>query len=39
MNISHKTVENQISEALRFLRKHLNSEALPLLLLWFLFIS
>ncbi|HEX3007102.1 MAG TPA: RNA polymerase sigma-70 factor [Bacteroidales bacterium] len=39
MNISHKTVENQITEALRFLRKHLNEENLPLALFFCLFIS
>ena len=39
LNISHKTVENQLTEALRFLRTHLNQEALPALLFFSLFIS
>jgi RNA polymerase sigma-70 factor (family 1) len=29
LNISHKTVENQLSDALRFIRTRLNSEKLP----------
>lgn len=39
LNISHKTVENQLTEALRFLRVHLNEENLPLFLFFFLFLS
>jgi RNA polymerase sigma-70 factor (ECF subfamily) len=39
LNISHKTVENQLTEALRFLRTHLNQEALPLILFFALFLS
>ncbi|NJK94523.1 MAG: sigma-70 family RNA polymerase sigma factor [Bacteroidales bacterium] len=39
MNISHKTVENQITEALRFLRTQLNKENLALVLFFTLFIS
>lgn len=38
LNISHKTVENQITEALRFLRSHLNKENIPLILFFGLFI-
>jgi RNA polymerase sigma-70 factor (family 1) len=38
MNISHKTVENQITEALKFLREHLNTENLSLVLFFSLFI-
>jgi RNA polymerase sigma-70 factor (ECF subfamily) len=38
MNISHKTVENQITEALRFLRTHLNEENIPLALFVCLFV-
>ncbi len=39
LNISHKTVENQITEALRFLRKNLNDETLPAILILSLFFS
>ena len=39
MNISHKTVENQLTEALKFIRMHLNQEYLPLILFFSLFIS
>lgn len=38
LNISHKTVENQLTEALRFLRTHLNKENIPLMLFFVLFI-
>jgi RNA polymerase sigma-70 factor (family 1) len=38
-NISHKTVENQLSEALRFLRTSLNRESVPVILLFVLFMS
>jgi RNA polymerase sigma-70 factor (family 1) len=39
MNISHKTVENQLSDALKFIRTNLNKESLPALLFFILFIS
>jgi RNA polymerase sigma-70 factor (family 1) len=39
LNISHKTVENQLTEALRFLRKNLNKEGIHALLFFILFIS
>lgn len=39
LNISHKTVENQLSDALRFIRANLNKENLPAFLFFFLFFS
>lgn len=39
MNISHKTVENQISLALKSLRKNLTKEDVGLCLFFFLFLS
>jgi RNA polymerase sigma-70 factor (family 1) len=39
MNISKKTVENQLTEALRFIRSHLTNEHLMGLLFFYLFIS
>lgn len=39
MNISHKTVENQLTDALRFIRTNLNKEELPAILFFVLFIS
>ncbi|HZY26064.1 MAG TPA: RNA polymerase sigma-70 factor [Bacteroidales bacterium] len=37
--ISHKTVENQLTDALKFIRTKLNSESLPFILFFVLFIS
>jgi RNA polymerase sigma-70 factor (family 1) len=39
LNISHKTVENQLTDALKFIRANLNEEKLSLILFFFLFIS
>ena len=39
LNISHKTVENQITDALKFIRTNLNRENIPVLLFFILFIS
>jgi len=39
LNLSHKTVENQITHALKFLRTNLNKESVPLILFFNLFIS
>lgn len=39
LNISHKTVENQLTDALKFIRTNLNKESLPVLLFFVLFIS
>jgi len=39
LGISHKTVENQLTEALRFLRTHLNREELSVFLFFMLFLS
>jgi len=39
MDISHKTVENQLTDALRFIRSNLKRENLPLILFFTLFIS
>ena len=39
LNISHKTVENQLTDALKFIRTNLNKENLPLLLFFILFVS
>jgi RNA polymerase sigma-70 factor (family 1) len=38
MNISSRTVENHLNQALRFLRKHLHSESLAGILFFFLFL-
>jgi len=38
-NISHKTVENQLTEALKFIRTHLNRENIPVVLFFTLFLS
>jgi len=39
LNISHKTVENQLSDAIRFIRTRINNESLAILLFFILFIS
>jgi RNA polymerase sigma-70 factor (ECF subfamily) len=39
LKISHKTVENQLTEALKFIRTNLNSENIPVILFFILFIS
>ena len=39
MNISKKTVENQLTEALKFIRSHLTSERITGLLFFYLFVS
>jgi RNA polymerase sigma-70 factor (ECF subfamily) len=39
LKISHKTVENQLTEALKFIRKNLNRENIPVILFFILFIS
>ena len=39
MKISHKTVENQLTEALKFIRINLNRENMPAILFFMLFIS
>ena len=39
LNISHKTVENQLTDALRFLRRNLQSERLNLFLFFILLLS
>jgi RNA polymerase sigma-70 factor (ECF subfamily) len=39
MKISHKTVENQLTDALKFIRTNLNRENIPVILYFFLFIS
>jgi RNA polymerase sigma-70 factor (family 1) len=39
LKLSHKTVENQISSALKFLREELRKEDIALVLFFFLFIS
>jgi RNA polymerase sigma-70 factor (family 1) len=39
LNISHKTVENQLTDALRFLRRNLQSERMNLILLLILLLS
>ncbi len=39
LKISHKTVENQLTEALKFIRTNLNRENVPALLFFMLFIS
>jgi RNA polymerase sigma-70 factor (ECF subfamily) len=37
--ISHKTVENQLTDALKFIRTNLNRESLSLILFYLLFLS
>jgi len=37
MKISHKTVENQLTDALKFIRTNLNRESLPVILFFVLF--
>jgi RNA polymerase sigma-70 factor (family 1) len=39
MKISHKTVENQLTDALKFIRKNLNKESIPGILFLILFFS
>ncbi len=39
LNISHKTVENQLTDALKFIRTNLNREYLPAILFFALFVS
>jgi RNA polymerase sigma-70 factor (family 1) len=39
LKISHKTVENQLTSALKFLRTNLNRESIPFILFFILFIS
>ncbi|MEI7829884.1 MAG: RNA polymerase sigma-70 factor [Prolixibacteraceae bacterium] len=39
LKISHKTVENQLTDALRFLRTNLNNENIPVILFFILFID
>ena len=39
MNISHKTVENQLTDALKFIRTNLNRESISSILFLFLFLS
>ena len=39
LKISHKTVENQLTDALKFIRTNLNRENVPVLLFFVLFVS
>jgi RNA polymerase sigma-70 factor (ECF subfamily) len=39
LKISHKTVENQLTEALKFIRFNLNKDSIPAILFFILFIS
>ena len=39
LKISHKTVENQLTDALKFIRTNLNRESIPVILFFMLFIS
>ena len=39
LKISHKTVENQLTDALKFIRTNLNKEYLPAILFFMLFVS
>lgn len=39
LRISHKTVENQLTDALKFIRTNLKRESIPVLLFFVLFIS
>jgi RNA polymerase sigma-19 factor, ECF subfamily len=38
-NISHKTVENQLTDALKFIRSNIKNENIPVILFFFLFLS
>ena len=39
LQISHKTVENQLTDALKYIRTNLNKENIPVILFFILFIS
>lgn len=39
LKISHKTVENQLTDALKFIRTNLNMENIPVVLFFILFVS
>ena len=39
LKISHKTVENQLTDALKFIRTNLNKESISAILFFILFIS
>jgi len=39
LKISHKTVENQLTDALKYLRTNLDKESIPVILFFMLFIS
>jgi RNA polymerase sigma-70 factor (ECF subfamily) len=39
LKISHKTVENQLTDALKFIRTNLNRESISVILFFVLFIS
>ena len=39
LKISHKTVENQLTDALKFIRINLNKESVPVILFFILFFS
>jgi RNA polymerase sigma-70 factor (family 1) len=39
LKISHKTIENQLTDALKFIRTNLNRENIPVILFFILFIS
>jgi RNA polymerase sigma-19 factor, ECF subfamily len=39
LKISHKTVENQLTDALKFIRTNLNQESIPVVLFFILFFS
>lgn len=39
LNISHKTVENQLTDALKFLRNNIRRESIPVVLFFTLFMS
>ena len=39
LKISHKTVENQLTDALKFIRTNLNRESIPAMLFFVLFLS
>ena len=39
LQISHKTVENQLTDALKFIRTNLNREKIPVVLFFILFVS
>ncbi len=38
-NLSHKTVENQLTDALKFIRSNIKNENIPVILFFFLFLS